>query len=380
MKNVSYLLIAAVLPFLAGMEPLYAHAPLRRPLPLRQVLPAKMVQRITPVVPLGYGINIHENQFLARRVQSVPSGRLWTYPDRLPLAGHRTHARRLRLQKYDAQLTQLDAMGVRPVWVVSYTNTLYDENLPPHTDAGLKAFARFAGAAAAHFRNRGVLWEIWNEPNEPNFWAAASRAPTSTRRWSKPPPRRSGRPTPSAPILAGAISQIRPALHRDLPSASSARTASPRSPSIRIATGSRSRSSVTIADVRALIARYTPAGRRPTPIVCSEWGYTTATDQTSEADQGRYIVRMYLVNLLSGVDLTIFYDWTDDGSNPADNESRFGIVRQDLTPKPAYTAIAAFAEHAARLPVPPPPPQRERLRLQAAVPGPEGARRGGVDQ
>ncbi len=52
---------------------------------------------------------------------------------------------------------------------------------------------------------------------------------------------------------------------------------------------------------------------------------------------------MYLVNLLSGVDLTIDYDWKDDGPDPANSEHRFGIVRQDLSPKPAYTAVSRAA-------------------------------------
>ena len=248
-------------------------------------------------------------------------------------------------QKYDAQIKQLEALGVRPVWVVSYGNTHYDDGLPPHTQAGLQAFARFAGAAAAHFRNRGVLWEIWNEPNEPNFWQPQPNADqyAALVKAAAPAIRAAD---PKAPILAGAISQFAlPYIetflrHHPLGGVTAF--------SIHPYRDGQPESVISdYGAVRALIGRYSPEGPNPAhpnpmPIVCSEWGYTTAVDQTSEADQGRYIVRMYLVNLLCGVNLTIFYDWTDDGPNPGDNESRFGIVRQDLAPKPAYTAIAAF--------------------------------------
>ena len=36
----------------------------------------------------------------------------------------------------------------------------------PHTDEGRAAFAGFARAAGvAHFKGKGVIWELWNEPN-----------------------------------------------------------------------------------------------------------------------------------------------------------------------------------------------------------------------
>ena len=34
---------------------------------------------------------------------------------------------------------------------------------------GRKAFARWAAAAARHFQGRGILWEVYNEPNT-KFW------------------------------------------------------------------------------------------------------------------------------------------------------------------------------------------------------------------
>jgi len=47
------------------------------------------------------------------------------------------------------------------------------------------------------------------------------------------------------------------------------------------------------AKLRALIARYTPPGQMPLPIVCSEWGYSTAWKQVSDDQQARYAVRWH---------------------------------------------------------------------------------------
>ena len=74
------------------------------------------------------------------------------------------------------------------------------------------------------------------------------------------------------------------------------------------------------------------------PIISSEWGYSTAVGAVSEARQAQYLARQWLANLASGVNLSIFYDWRDDGDNPRDREHRFGTVRRNLEPKPSFLA------------------------------------------
>jgi len=41
---------------------------------------------------------------------------------------------------------------------------------------------------------------------------------------------------------------------------------------------------------------------------------------------------------MSGIGLSIWYDWRDDGADPNDKQHHFGVVHQDLSLKPAYTA------------------------------------------
>ena len=60
---------------------------------------------------------------------------------------------------------------------------------------------------------------------------------------------------------------------------------------------------------------------------------------SAQERQGQYITREWLSNLASGVDLSIYYDWKEDGTSPTDPESHFGTVRPDLTPKPAFGAV-----------------------------------------
>jgi len=54
--------------------------------------------------------------------------------------------------------------------------------------------------------------------------------------------------------------------------------------------------------------------------------------------QGQYLPRQFLVNLMNGVPLSIWYDWHDDGQDPKDGEQNFGTVTWDYKPKPTYHA------------------------------------------
>ena len=67
-------------------------------------------------------------------------------------------------------MVHLTRAGVRPMFILDYGNRLYDHGQLPRSDSARAAFARFASAAARHFRGQGVIWEIWNEPNIEQFW------------------------------------------------------------------------------------------------------------------------------------------------------------------------------------------------------------------
>ncbi len=98
--------------------------------------------------------------------------------------------------------------------------------------------------------------------------------------------------------------------------------------------------------LRKMIAQYAPAGK-DIPILCGEWGYTSWARERTEEVQGRFLSRQWLVNISSGVPLSIWYDWRDDGADAGDRENNFGVVRFKyrpdekvvFDPKPAYFAM-----------------------------------------
>jgi len=58
---------------------------------------------------------------------------------------------------YDRLKDHLARAGVRPMFILDYGNRLYDHGQSPRSDSARAAFARFATAAARHFRGQGVI-------------------------------------------------------------------------------------------------------------------------------------------------------------------------------------------------------------------------------
>ena len=75
---------------------------------------------------------------------------------------------------YDCWLPTVWAGGLRVLLILDYANSAYNGFGSPSTPAGVAAFARWAGAAAKHYADKDVIWEVYNEPL--NFWAAPTGA------------------------------------------------------------------------------------------------------------------------------------------------------------------------------------------------------------
>jgi GH35 family endo-1,4-beta-xylanase len=72
-------------------------------------------------------------------------------------------------------MAALDKHKIKPLFILDYGNPIHSPGEFPFTDRMntpevREAFARWAAAAVTHFKGRGILWEIWNEPNHPGFW------------------------------------------------------------------------------------------------------------------------------------------------------------------------------------------------------------------
>lgn len=256
---------------------------------------------------------------------------------------------------YEPIVSALAARGIRPLFILDYNNPLYDNthSLPltevgPQTDQTRQAFARFAAVAAAHFKTDGVIWEIWNEPDNPRFWYPKPD-PDSYMALAKTAIEAIRQADPHATVVGPALVGLEPKyqdawnfLQRcfvlGLPALLDAISVHPyRLEPPESATSDYLR-------LRTLISRYAPPEKATMPVICSEWGYSLTW--VSEQQQAQYFARLYLINLLNNLPLTIWYNW-HDGPDPKQIEDNFGLVTYTDQPKMAYFAAQTLTRELA---------------------------------
>ena len=254
---------------------------------------------------------------------------------------------------YDGLLGELDAVGVRPYWILDYGNPLYDNGTAPSTEIGIDAFARFAVASVSHYEGRGVVWELWNEPNLPYSW----------------------HPWPNATAYAALALSVGAAVKSTYPHEILIAPASGEidlvylekifshgvleyfdAVSIHAYRHANPETVVPdLARVRALIDLYAPEGRRNISLISGEWGYTTCAPWctgvfVSDDVQARYLARMWLTNTISNIPMSTWYDWHDDGDDILYAQHNFGTTfypyyneTHPYAPKPSYVTATVMS-------------------------------------
>jgi hypothetical protein len=235
---------------------------------------------------------------------------------------------RYDFQFWERFLEAFHPRGIRVLFILDYGNEMYEGGFPPSTEAGRAAFAAYAGAAARHFRGR-VAWEIWNEPNVPQWWigdpdpvayvALARAAAAEIRRadrdaWILGPALGGGTfdlPYLEATFANGLLEVV------DAVSVHPYGAPEPEA-ALRF-----------YEEVRALMARY----GRTLPLVVSEWGYPV--EGLGPQGQADFLLRALAVNRQAGIPLTIWFNWQE----PVTPWHSFGLLDVRGQPKPAYRAL-----------------------------------------
>ncbi len=291
----------------------------------------------------GLGVNIHFTDPRPGEMQMLAEGGFrWVRMD-LTWAGTEREKGRYDFSAYDRLLTALEPHQIRALFILDYSNSLYEKERSVTTEEGRLAYARWAAAAAEHFRGRGILWEIWNEPNISGFWkpapnvddyAAMALAAARAIRTAAPGEAIIG-PATSTIDLEFLEGCFKAGLLQwwDAVSVHPYRRSAPES------------AAVEYHRLRRLIAQYAPAGRS-IPILSGEWGYSSAWKGFDPDRQGEMLPRQWLTNLSQEIPVSIWYDWHDDGRDPQEAEHHFGTVQHQEYPdrqpvydtKPAYLA------------------------------------------
>jgi len=267
---------------------------------------------------------------------------------------------------FDELVETAEAAGLRLLFILGYGNRLYGDGSAVVDEEGRRAFAAFAAAAATRYGGRGHAWEIWNEPNLVRFWNSSAGGPdpqlyaelvgTTVSALRAADPR--------GEIAAGALSYIFPTAvealklgvggPRFLEAVAAARgLASVDAVTLHLYRFDGPESVGTDIDGASQILLDASASL---PLWSGEWGYSTYDPNAPATGfnylpavtlnrQASYVARMLLVNYSLGLPRSVIYDDRDDQNpDPGNIENHFGIMFEDLTPKPALTAVATLIQ------------------------------------
>ena len=301
-----------------------------------------------PAIPNSMGVNIHFTDPRPGEMQMLAdAGFKWIRMD-FAWGGIERKKGEYNFAAYDRLLQALEPQGIRAIFILDYFNHLYDEGLPPHTDEGRAAMATFAAAAVTHFKGKGIVWEMWNEPNIAQFWKPKPNADDYAKlavavgkaiRAAAPDELYVGPATSTIDLkfletcFKGGCLE-----YWDAVSVHPYRQKDPET------------AGVDYRKVKLLIAQYGPKEKR-IPILSGEWGYSSAWKNFDEQRQAKYLTREMLANVYNEIPISIWYDWHDDGEDPKEGEHHFGTVHHAYhkdtdsiyDPKPAYVAAHTLA-------------------------------------
>jgi beta-glucosidase/6-phospho-beta-glucosidase/beta-galactosidase len=217
---------------------------------------------------------------------------------------------------YDDLTKGCSTRGLRILYILDYSNRLYESDRSVRTEQGRRAFAAFAEAAAARYSGKGILWEIWNESNIKQFWRPEPNVDDYCK-LVKATTGRLKKADNSGLVVAPATSTIpfkwlEDCFKRGLLKwidVLSVHPYRPHPPETVIKDYAR---------LRELMKLYAPDGKI-IPIISGEWGYSNINwdnARLSNEQQAQYLAREFLINLYQKIPVSIWYDWKNDGTNP----------------------------------------------------------------
>ncbi|WP_244818339.1 beta-glucosidase [Caballeronia sp. Lep1P3] len=262
--------------------------------------------------------------------------------------------------EYGGYIRQAARMGLKPLIELDFGNGRAYPNLfkgPqgfPQNDEERQLFVRYTEQVVGAYRNYVKAWEVWNEPafdkiGYDTYIALLKAVYSAVKKLS-----------PESTVLAcgggGAgggpggdcIVQIVKANALAYQDGFSIHPyMSPYDPDRGYAAKGSPLPRVNVTTVWPHLHRMTQSHPRPgvgpLKVFVTEIGWPSSPQNAglSERKQAAAAARTFLLSRrFNTMQATFWYDFVDDGVNPSDKEANFGLVRLDLSPKPAYAAAA----------------------------------------
>jgi polysaccharide biosynthesis protein PslG len=295
-----------------------------------------------PTVEESLGVNVHFIEPRPGEVKMIAeAGFRWVRTDFIWEVTERERGR-YDFSAYDHLLKQLDEFHIHALFILDYGNPLYTNGKSVRTHEARAAFARWAVAAGRRFAGRGIIWELFNEPNNTMFWPPQPNA-EEYNALAQEAGRAFRDAVPNEQLIGPAVDSndlrfLQACLNgrsHEWWSSLSVHPYRQTNPETVATNYARLREMIDKAD----------SGGKQLKIISSEWGYSSAWSRMNEERQAIMLTRQFLTNLANGIPLSIWYDWQDDGVDPNEDEHHFGLVRHAeksgpgiFEPKPAFLA------------------------------------------
>ncbi|NYH14494.1 beta-glucosidase [Paraburkholderia bryophila] len=267
-------------------------------------------------------------------------------------------------ETYDRYVETAARFGLKPLIVLDYGNAVAYPGMfsgPqgfPQTVEERALFARYAAKVAKQYAKTVKHWEVWNEPSIgpisiENYAALLTSVSAAVKRQD-----------PAAQVLAcggggaggGPGGDCLAALLKQVPhgvfdGVSIHPYMTPFDPDTGYPTTSGAWvPAVNIPTVwphlRGMVARQSLANSPPVSVWVTEIGWPSSAPSTrmTDATQAAFLLRSWLLSRrYQAVAVMFWYDFVDDGTNPADAEKNFGLLSANLAPKPSYVAVSVLA-------------------------------------
>lgn len=232
---------------------------------------------------------------------------------------------------YDHVIQQERRAGLQVLGLLDYSNSwgFGDHGVMLHRDIHqlCNDYAAYVYAVARHYRGTISYWQIWNEPNLTTFWHPVPN-PYDYADLLKAAYRAIKSANPAAKVVLAGTSGVDIDFLR------------------RVIAQTRSFDIISVHPYRnvpeqRLLGQIHSLQAWKKPVWFSEIGWAAGDGCglcTGENVQAQYLVRFYALAAAAGVQRVFWYDLRDDGNSPISPEAHFGLMRKDLSAKPAFVA------------------------------------------
>lgn len=302
------------------------------------------------IIPNGIGISTHDDQYTYFRISKKydllnPAG-IRIVHDVLPRLEICSQPTQCNFSHWDAFVSRMSKLGIRVMFILDG----YDPG--PTTEEERKAFAQFAATAAKRYAGKGIIWEIWTEPDGDWSWRPKSDPQQYILLLDETIPAMR-EADPNAFIVGPSVSTLTTIYGdnswRFLKAVGDAGLlAKFDAIDVHLYNGGDPESQIAnLRRLRRLIDSYSPD--RKIPIVSGEWGYNSGDVPedvwfgrlSSRDEQAKFLARSLLVKNAHEITLSIWYDWQDDSWGAA-GERHFGVLTSSGEPKPAFYALSTL--------------------------------------